>query len=126
MVSFSPVRLRSVSALVCCSLLMTALSFAQGYFGTVSGVVTDPAGAVIPNAKVTLVDQEKSFTFDGKSDASGRYLFRAVPPGVYRVLAEAPGFAQQEKTNIRVDVSTNPSAEFAHEDRLHHIGRGHR
>ena len=65
---------------------------------------------VIANAKVTLVDQEKGFTFEGKSDGAGRYIFRAVPPGVYRVLAEAPGFSQQEKTNIRVDVSTNPSA----------------
>jgi carboxypeptidase family protein len=91
-------------------LAIPAKSFAQGYFGTVSGVVTDPSGAMIANAKVTLVDQEKSFTFEGKSDAAGRYIFRAVPPGVYRVLAEAPGFSQQEKTNIRVDVSTNPSA----------------
>jgi hypothetical protein len=89
---------------------LTALAFAQGYFGTVSGLVTDPSGAVIPNAKVTLTDQENSFTFDGKSDNVGRYFFRAVPPGVYTVVAEAPGFARQEKTNIRVDVSTNPSA----------------
>ena len=91
-------------------LVIPAESFAQGYFGTVSGVVSDPSGAVIANAKVTLVDQEKGFTFEGKSDSAGRYIFRAVPPGVYRVLAEAPGFSQQEKTNIRVDVSTNPSA----------------
>jgi hypothetical protein len=87
-----------------------ATLFAQGYFGTVSGVVTDPSGAVISNAKVTLFDQEKGFTFDSSSDGSGRYLFRAVPPGVYRVVAQAPGFAQQEKTNIHVGVSTNPSA----------------
>ena len=110
MISSLLVRLRFFSALMCCSLLLTASSFAQGYFGTVSGVVSDPSGAVIANAKVTLFDQEKGFTFEGKSDGDGRYIFRAVPPGVYRVLAEAPGFSQQEKTNIRVDVSTNPSA----------------
>ncbi len=108
----SLVRLRSASLLVCCSLVLTALSFAQGYFGSVSGVVTDPSGAAIPNARVTLTDQEKGFTFNGKSDNVGRYIFRAVPPGVYKVLVEAPGFAQQEKTNIRVDVSTNPSADL--------------
>src|SRR5579871_5663183 len=90
-------------------LVLPATSFAQGYFGTVSGVVTDPSGAVIANAKVTLTDQEKGFTFDGKSDSAGRYLFRAVPPGIYRVVAEASGFSQQEKNNIHVDVSTNPS-----------------
>ena len=91
-------------------LALPAAFLGQGYFGTVSGVITDPSGAVIANAKVTLTDQEKGFTFEGKSDDAGRYVFRAVPPGVYRVLGEAPGFSQQEKTNIRVDVSTNPSA----------------
>jgi Carboxypeptidase regulatory-like domain/TonB dependent receptor len=106
----SLVRLRSVSAFVFAFLMLTVLSFGQGYFGTVSGLITDPSGAVIPNAKVTLIDQEKGFTFDSKSDEGGRYLFRAVPPGLYKVLAEAPGFAQQEKTNIRVNVSTNPAA----------------
>ena len=110
----SLVRLRSISPL-CCFLLLAVLSlaprsFAQGYFGTVSGLVTDPSGAAIPNAKVTLIDQEKGFTFDGKSDGGGRYIFHAVPPGIYKVIAEAPGFSQQEKANIRVDVSTNPSA----------------
>jgi hypothetical protein len=103
-------KFRSVSVLVLCFLFFNILALSQGYFGTVSGVITDPSGAAIPNAKVTLTDQEKGFTFDGKSDEAGRYLFRAVPPGVYKVLAEAPGFAQQEETNVRVGISENPSA----------------
>jgi hypothetical protein len=90
--------------------MLTSLSLAQGYFGTVSGLITDPSGALIPNAKVTLVDQNKGFHFDGKSDEGGRYLFRAVPPGLYTVSAEAPGFNKGEKTNIRVDISGNPAA----------------
>ncbi len=106
--------LRGVGACLLAVLMLAAPAAlrAQGYFGTVSGVITDPSGAVVPNATVTLIDQEKGFTFDGKSDGVGRYLFRAVPPGVYKVLAEAPGFVPQEKTNIRVAISGNPSSDL--------------
>jgi hypothetical protein len=96
--------------LVGCLLAMPAGLLSQGYFGTVSGLVTDPSGALIPNAKVTLVDQNKGFHFDGKSDDAGRYLFRAVPPGTYTVSAEAPGFNKEAKTGIRVDINGNPAA----------------
>jgi len=90
--------------------MLAASSFGQGYFGTVSGLITDPSGALIPNANVTLVDQNKGFHFESKSDDSGRYIFRAVPPGVYTVSAEAQGFNKEEKTNIHVEISGNPAA----------------
>ena len=106
----SLVRLRSIAAFAFSFLMLTAMSLGQGYFGTVSGLITDPSGALIPNAKVTLVDQNKGFHFDSKSDEGGRYLFRAVPPGVYSVSAEAPGFNKEEKTGIRVDINGNPAA----------------
>ena len=59
--------------------------FAQAYFGTVSGVLSDPSGAVIPNAKVILIDEQKGFVFTAKSNDEGRYLFASIPPGVYTV-----------------------------------------
>ena len=49
-------------------LVIPASSFGQGYFGTVTGVLTDPTGAVIPGAKVTLIDQEKGYKFNATSD----------------------------------------------------------
>ena len=64
-------------------LAMPAGVFGQGYFGTVTGVLTDPTGAVIPGARVTLTDQEKGYTFNAASDGDGRYLYRSIPPGVY-------------------------------------------
>lgn len=104
------VRLRAVFSLFLCCYLTGAIATGQGYFGTVSGVLTDPSGAVIPGAKVTLLDQEKGFRFESKSDESGRYLFRAVQPGLYTVTAEMSGFEKTERTGIRVDVSENPTA----------------
>lgn len=87
--------------------------FGQGYFGTVSGVLTDTTGAVIPGAKLTLVDQEKGYKFKETSDGEGRYLFRSVAPGLYTVIAEMPGFEKTERTGIRVDVSENPTANLS-------------
>ncbi len=54
--------------LVAFLLAMPAGAFGQGYFGTITGVLTDPTGAVIPGAKVTLTDQEKGYTFNATSD----------------------------------------------------------
>ncbi len=92
---------------------MPAAVFGQGYFGTVTGVLTDPTGAVIPGARVTLTDQEKGYTFNATSDGDGRYLYRSIPPGVYSVTAEMPGFAKTVRTGIRVDVNQNATANLS-------------
>src|SRR4029077_6715413 len=88
-------------------LLLPVVLLSQGYFGTVGGELTDPSGAVIHGAQVTLTDQEKGFTFTATSDAAGHYLFAAVPPGNYSVLVEMHGFQAAERTNIKVNVSEN-------------------
>ena len=53
---------------------------------------TDPSGAVVPHAAVTLIDQQKGFQFKAISDSSGRYVFTSIPPGVYSASAEPQGF----------------------------------
>jgi hypothetical protein len=100
-----------------CLVLLLALLFAapamllsQSYFGTVTGVLSDATGAVIPGAKMTLLDQEKGYKFNAVSDATGRYLFRTIPPGVYSVTAESDGFEKTVRTDIRVDVNINATA----------------
>jgi hypothetical protein len=87
-----------------------ALLLAQGYFGTVTGVLTDPSGAVLQGVKVTLTDQDKGYTFNAVSDNSGRYLFAPIPPGLYSVSAEMQGFQTTVHTSIKVNVSENATA----------------
>ena len=82
----------------------------QGYFGTVSGEITDPTNAVVPGAQITLVDQKKGYQFTAASDKSGRYLLAAIPPGTYTVSAEMQGFEKSVRTNVIVNVSENATA----------------
>ena len=84
----------------------------QAYFGTITGVLTDPTGAVIPGVKLILTDQEKGYTFNETSDGYGRYLYRSIPPGVYSVTAEMPGFEKTVRTGIRLDVNQNVTADL--------------
>jgi Carboxypeptidase regulatory-like domain len=94
-------------------LAMPAGVFGQGYFGTITGVLTDPTGAVIPGARVTLTDQEKGYAFNATSGGDGRYLYRSIPPGVYSVTAEMAGFKKTVRTGIRVDVNQNATANLS-------------
>ena len=90
--------------------LLSGMLFGQGYFGTVSGTLTDSSGAIIQGAKVTLLDEQKGYQFKTTSESSGRYLFASVPPGTYSVIAENPGFEKSEIQHIKVNVSENPTA----------------
>ena len=107
---------RRFSQLCCCMLALsfllalTTIAFGQAYFGTVTGVLTDPSGAVIAGAKVTLTDQNKGYLFNETSDNSGRYLFRSIPPGLYSVTSSVTGFEKIERTGIHVDVNQNATA----------------
>ncbi len=99
-----------VLVLVAIALMLTPALPGQAYFGTVSGEITDTTGAVVTNAKVVLMDQQKGFHFETISDNSGRYLLRSIPPGLYVVSVEAPGFGRTETARFRVDVNENATA----------------
>jgi len=86
---------------------------AQGYFGTVSGELTDATGAVIPGAQVVLSDAQKGFNFSTTSDSNGRYLFRSIPPGLYSVSAEAKGFDKAVSAKFKLDVNENSTTNLA-------------
>jgi hypothetical protein len=104
-----------IRAALCAALLFFFLSgaSAQLYTGSVTGVVTDPSGSAVPNAKVTLTDQDKGFTFNATTDNTGRYLLRSIPPGTYKLNVEAANFQSQAKDNVKLDVTQNVSVDFA-------------
>src|SRR5919204_3542377 len=88
----------SITKLLCVfSLLVLVCSAAHAQniaTAQLSGTVTDPQGAVIPNAPVTVRDTAKNFERTTQTNADGRYQFLLLPPGDYTVTAEAKGFGK--------------------------------
>jgi hypothetical protein len=65
---------------------------AQVYGSSLTGVITDPSGAVVPDAKVKLTDVDKGFTYEAETDNDGRYVLRSLPPSNYRLSVSLAGF----------------------------------
>jgi outer membrane receptor protein involved in Fe transport len=82
---------------------------AQTSRGTVSGTVTDPAGAVIAGATVTLTSAQTNVSRDSVTNDEGFYRFDAVDLGTYTVNITAGGFGKLSKTNVIVNANQTSS-----------------
>ena len=78
--------------LVVLSLGSTRVTAQTSTTGDIAGVVTDPSGATIPNAKVTLKDETKGNTQESTTNKDGVYHFYLLSPGPYTVIVSATGF----------------------------------
>jgi len=79
---------------------------AQNTSGSITGVVQDASGAVIPGAQVTLINQEQGVTArDTITNEAGIYLFSALPAATYTVSVELPGFKTYKKTDVKLFVN---------------------
>ena len=84
-------------------LLVTGVSLqAQGIFATLTGVVSDPSGSVVANAKIVLRDAVSGSARDTVTNGEGYYTFASVPVGTYTLTAEAPGFQAYKADHIRL------------------------
>jgi len=81
-------------------------SYAQQVFGSIYGTVTDANGGGVPNAKVTITDQNKGTSFDLLTDASGNYNKGQLIPDGYKVTVEAAGFSKTTSDVIIVQVDS--------------------
>lgn len=86
-------------------LLCSVFAAAQTSRGTVSGIVTDPTGAVIPGAEVTLTNTETTVSRSTVTNDEGFYRFDAVNLGTYSVRITAPSFSPVVKTGIVVNAN---------------------
>ena len=102
------------SLLVLALLLTTAFAstaFGQAVYGSVFGTVTDPSGAALPKAKVTITDTSKNQTFSTETNQDGNFTQTRLIPGSYRIKIEAPNFKSSVQDLI-VNVDTSTSANF--------------
>src|ERR1035437_9889797 len=80
----------------------------SGNAGAIRGTVTDPSGAVIPNATVHLTNATSGLDRTVSSDATGQFLFSNIPFNPYRIGVSAPGFASlSQPVLLRSVVGTN-------------------
>ncbi|HEV2326676.1 MAG TPA: TonB-dependent receptor [Terracidiphilus sp.] len=73
--------------------------------GTITGTITDPSGAVVPNAKVTLTQVETGLVLQGSTNHAGIYVFSPIKIGQYTVTATAPGFQTITQTGLTLNVN---------------------
>jgi carboxypeptidase family protein len=71
----------------------------------VSGIVSDPSGAVVPGVTVLLTDIATNRSAEATTDSSGHYAFPGVAPGKYTVTASLTGFKQSRIPDISVEVA---------------------
>ena len=94
--------IRQWTVLVLLTCAITSLAFAQATSGSMSGTVTDPAGAVVPGAKIEAKETASGRTFTTEATEAGLYVLATLPPGTYSVTVTQPGFKKNVQTGIEI------------------------
>ncbi|MCU1259787.1 MAG: TonB-dependent receptor, partial [Bryobacterales bacterium] len=93
---------RKLTNLILISSALSAGLFGQSYQGGVRGLVTDPTGASIATAKITLLNDATGVARNTLSNASGEYAFNTLDPAIYTLTVESPSFKKFERKNVIV------------------------
>ncbi len=95
-----------------CAFVCVHSAPAQTTFGSVTGVVTDPSGAAVPDADITVVNQDTGFTRRKATATTGVFTIPDLVPGTYRVHVERSGFNPQDKQDVLVDANHIVTVDF--------------
>ncbi len=110
-------RARLAALVVGFSLVLSPLTFAQTSTTSLRGTITDPKGAVVQGAIVTLNNSATGYSRTTKSEGDGVYQFREVPPATYTVTVTAAGFATLKQDKVTLQVSQPATLDIAMEIR---------
>ncbi|HSH16120.1 MAG TPA: carboxypeptidase-like regulatory domain-containing protein, partial [Verrucomicrobiae bacterium] len=99
------VRLRKLLVALLGIALLPLGASAQTYRGTILGTVTDPSGAVVPGAKVTVRNVNTGLIRETETAADGSYSIPELPIGTYAVTVEMAGFQTVVTSGVRVEVA---------------------
>jgi hypothetical protein len=90
------------------AIFIPATLFCQEFRGTISGAVTDPTGAALPGAKVTVTEIHTGTKIPAVSDNAGQYTAPFLLPGDYDVEVQAPGFKAFIRKGVHVGAGDRP------------------
>ena len=85
--------------------LSGTISLAQFESATLTGVITDAAGAVVPGATVRAINEATNIEATAVTNGEGRYALPSLRPGSYRVVATASGFKQFVSSGVVLEVT---------------------
>ena len=88
--------------LTLCGAIFSAILYGQAGTGTITGTVTDPAGAVVPNAPIEVRNAETNIAYPTATTDTGAYTVPLLPPGPYSVSVSASGFKKLTRAGITV------------------------
>jgi len=94
------------------TLCVTTFSIAQSTDATISGLVVDPSGRVIPDADVEILNEETGVHYTNKTNGTGIYTVSILPPGQYRVQVSKVGFKTLIKPGIVLNVQSAVALNF--------------
>src|SRR5690348_5865728 len=89
----------------CLCVLLVCAVFAQTDRGTITGTVVDASGAVVPGAKVSVINAETQLRVDTVTTSTGNYTVPALPAGTYSLTVDQAGFTKFERTGITIQVA---------------------
>jgi len=111
------IRLRNkipyLPVLLLISLCAAVPLHAQRYLGAIGGVVSDPSGAKVTGAKVTVTDTATKFATSAITTDAGAFNMPALQPGTYTVAVDAPGFKKETRTNIILTAGQTQLVDFS-------------
>src|SRR5438067_3477468 len=90
---------------VVCIFLCAVAAFSQTGTGTVTGTITDPAGAVVAGVPVEARNVETGVIYRTQSTATGKYTLTQLPPGSWEIAVSAPGFKKFIRSGLTVQVA---------------------
>src|SRR5262245_13890917 len=94
--------LAAMTRIGCFLLIITGLAWSQSFTAAVRGVVTDPTGAAVPDAKVIITEAGRNVQHPTTTDAQGRYQVSALPPGQYNMTVVATGFRKYSQSEFQL------------------------
>ena len=94
--------MRRLLCILATALALPSSYFAQTTFATITGLVTDPNGAVVPGAVVTATKLDNNYQYTAKANESGYYTIGQLLEGEFNLRAEAPGFKTFVAKGIRL------------------------
>lgn len=103
---------RCLFALLLC-VAVSPWAFAQTTTATLQGNVSDPSGASVPEAKVTISNTETGISQELNTDADGRFVQPFLLPGAYQVVVEKSGFQRYLQSGVRLNVQQTQTLDIA-------------